>query len=432
MSFRAIMFGDSFVQATGASWQGHGLSRVAGDFLDFPDWWGSGEGGTGYLATSSGTKPKLFDRLDEDLLRWTALGSADVVVVAMGLNDITPGLDVTAQANACFDYIRANAPNALVFVIGPWDVNAPAPPAAGYSTRKAEIVAAVGSRLGFYFLDPQGVAFTKSDGTHPDTTGHLKLGKWINSQIRRNVLGVWYETETQDLVARFTTPPTTLRKGQTNDLVFSLINSGVWSKLDGLVVFASADSQAARRNWVQDLYNPSTVNGPTFAADRGYTGDGAASYLDTGFDPTTAGGKFALNSAHLGVFQLTFGSGAGVQMGNANARLGPNVGGPVLSTRGNEGTGALNTPVSLPGYGAWSRTAAGSYVAYNGTTDTSNTVSVTSTSLTATSLTLCRANGFTLNNSQIAAAHWGSGLTSAELKAMRDALTTYMQAVGAA
>jgi hypothetical protein len=51
---------------------------------------------------------------------------------------------------------------------------------------------------------------------------------------------------------------------------------------------AAADSQAARRNWIADQYNLTAVSGPTFTVDRGYAGDGAASYLDTGFTPSAA------------------------------------------------------------------------------------------------------------------------------------------------
>jgi lysophospholipase L1-like esterase len=184
--FRAIMFGDSFTDGVGSSYNGNALARVAGDYLVTPDFWASGEGGTGYLATSSGTRPRLFDRLDEDLLRWTALGSADLVLVAMGLGDLSLG-DVSAQANACFNYIRANAPRAIVMVLGPWDVNAPSPVAAGYASRKGEISAAIASRGGFYFIDMEGVSFTKSDGTHPNAAGHLALGQEISTRVRASI-----------------------------------------------------------------------------------------------------------------------------------------------------------------------------------------------------------------------------------------------------
>ena len=104
----------------------------------------------------------------------------------------------------------------------------------------------------------------------------------------------------------FTTPPDPTRKALINTLVKSLKAAGVWTKLDALYLFAAADAQAARRNWIQDLYNATAVSSPTFAADRGYTGDGAAAYLDTGFNPSTASSpKLTQNSAHASAWDRT-------------------------------------------------------------------------------------------------------------------------------
>src|SRR5262249_48812132 len=65
-------------------------------------------------------------------------------------------------------------------------------------------------------------------------------------------------------------------------------------------------AQAARLNWVADQYNLTAVNSPTFTTDRGYTGNGTTSNLDTGFNPTVAvGAKYALNNAALSLWCLT-------------------------------------------------------------------------------------------------------------------------------
>lgn len=71
--------------------------------------------------------------------------------------------------------------------------------------------------------------------------------------------------------------------------------------LDLVYGFAAADQDAALKNWVAPTgsYNAIAVNSPTFTADGGYTGDGSTSYLRTNFTPSTAGGQFAQNSAHL-------------------------------------------------------------------------------------------------------------------------------------
>ena len=128
--------------------------------------------------------------------------------------------------------------------------------------------------------------------------------------------GVSYDAAATALFARFTTPPTSARKAVINTLIVALKDAGVWSKLDALYLFAAADSQAARQNWVQDLYNATAVSSPTFTADRGYNGDGSASYVDSGFNPTTAvTPKFVQNSAYFGLWSRTTTTFAGSSAG---------------------------------------------------------------------------------------------------------------------
>ncbi len=96
-------------------------------------------------------------------------------------------------------------------------------------------------------------------------------------------IGFGYDPDAETAFSAFTTPPTTARKRLIGNLVSVLKGFGVWSKLDGLWLTAAADSQAAAINWVDPgTYDLTAVNSPTFTADRGYQGDGATSYLDTG------------------------------------------------------------------------------------------------------------------------------------------------------
>lgn len=174
----ALYFGDSFTTGTGTTFKNDGFVTVSAEQLGFANIWASGVGGTGYLATNGATRYKLSERILADINRAKAIGTVSKVFVAMGLNDLAIG-DVTAEAAACFDIIRAALPSASVSVLGPWDVKAPSAVAARFASRKAEIQAALAGRGGFHFLDTQGVEFTKSDGTHPDTAGHLTVGAWL-------------------------------------------------------------------------------------------------------------------------------------------------------------------------------------------------------------------------------------------------------------
>src|SRR5690606_29529595 len=121
-----------------------------------------------------------------DLDRALQYGALDIVVLAMGINDI--GLSgIEAEANACLDIARTKCPAALIFVVGPWDQSAPSAPVANYAACKAAIEAAVGSRGGVWFLDPEGVEYSKADTLHGDTAGCAILGNWLNTQIRGKV-----------------------------------------------------------------------------------------------------------------------------------------------------------------------------------------------------------------------------------------------------
>lgn len=143
-----------------------------------------------------------------------------------------------------------------------------------------------------------------------------------------------YLTETEDLVARFTTPPTTTRKNHINTLITSLktgATSGtdIWSKLDCFWMMAAADSQAARLNWKKhsggsygyDLINISGGTDPTFTADQGFSGWSSTKLLDTQFNlasPSLGSPNWTQNSACVGVYSRTNSSSANsYDIGNA-------------------------------------------------------------------------------------------------------------------
>lgn len=178
---RMLVLGDSFTWGAGATLNGDGWAIVAGDMLGFKDTWASGTGGTGYIATSSGTKYNLAQRLQDAI----TTGPWDAIVVAMGLNDLGQSAAlIEGQATYCLKEIRRANPAAQLIVLGPWDVNAPAAPAANYAVTKAAIRAAASVVPGAMFVDMEGVAYTKSDATHPDTAGHQTLGEAAALKIK--------------------------------------------------------------------------------------------------------------------------------------------------------------------------------------------------------------------------------------------------------
>ena len=193
--YRMMVLGDSITVSTGATVFGDGFVPVTAGYLGISDRWLNGPGGTGYVSKGAGSAFfSLPERISQDMTRFKAFGSTDIIVVAAGINDV--GLaGVQAAANSVFNSIRTLAPNALVFVVGPWDSAAPSAPSANYLATKAAIQAAASGRGGFWFLDPQGRAYSKMDSVHPNTNGHLILGQWLASQIRDAIASavLWYD-----------------------------------------------------------------------------------------------------------------------------------------------------------------------------------------------------------------------------------------------
>lgn len=118
--------------------------------------------------------------------------------------------------------------------------------------------------------------------------------------------GVAYETGAAALFARASVQPDAARKAAINAVFVAGRVDGWLADLDALYLFAAADAQIARLNWVQALYDATAISSPVFTADRGYTTDGSASYLDSNFDPVAATSpKFSQDSASFGIWVRT-------------------------------------------------------------------------------------------------------------------------------
>lgn len=244
-----------------------------------------------------------------------------------------------------------------------------------------------------------------------------------------------YEFANQEaaaLVARFSTEPDDELKSYIDTLVGDLDDAALLDAFDGFHILALHDAQAARCNWFADAFNLIEVNSPDFAVLQGFAGNGTSSRLRSGFVPTTAPSpKFTLNSAHIGLYNLTESSIAGYDIGGFNARI------SVRNTNANlpryviNDGGFRNAPASATaiGYHLTSRTgsAAGFYKAPG---QAAATFSTPSGSNTNDEICVGGASTF-YSNRRIAAAHWGRGLTTTEGDAIEAAITTFLQSVGA-
>lgn len=241
------------------------------------------------------------------------------------------------------------------------------------------------------------------------------------------------------LIARMSVAPDMGRSGLIDGLVRALKGAGVWGKLDALYLLAAHDAQAARLNWVSASYGLSVSGSPGFTTDRGYTGDGSAAYLDSGFNPATAGGRFAQNDAHMGVWIGTdVASTTQFDIGSTRAAINSrraSVNAIRLFANAAAGDEAALSPVTSIGWTCWSRTGSASYsAAKNGGISagiTQSSVALLSLPfyILAQSTTGPAATAHSMRRVQ--AACWGSQLSSGEMAALHGALAAYMAAVGA-
>lgn len=244
------------------------------------------------------------------------------------------------------------------------------------------------------------------------------------------------DPDARTLFAAFTTAATSARQGLICTAIGSLKAAGVWTKLDALYLFAAADSQAARVNWkTPGTYNATATSSPTFTADRGYAGDGVASYVDTNFADTTAAVNWSQDSASLGVWVNVDAGGNNAIIGHtssSNTRLNP---------RDSSNSNALlrihaaanqliGSQTSRLGWSLATRRTSTASEMYRATTSIGTSANA-SAATAAGNITILKAGGATFSADRVAAAAIGGALTTAENTALYNALNTYLTALGA-
>lgn len=242
--------------------------------------------------------------------------------------------------------------------------------------------------------------------------------------------------EARALFARMSPTPTYARKILINRAIAALIRGGVWSKLDVLYVFAADVTANALLNW-KGSSNACTSAGASFTADRGYTGDGASTYLTPDFTP--GGGQFIRNDHSFGRWTRTLGVSAGAAMGadNGSAKFAiRDSSSTQTTTHDGANTDAKVWTANAVGHALVSRTGSTSYDAYrNGASLGTYAEGSEVISGFGPFFILAERNSVgsavSFSDSQITAAHFGKGLAAAEALALYSALAGYMTGVGA-
>ncbi|MBK3406291.1 hypothetical protein H0176_23525 [Methylorubrum populi] len=262
------------------------------------------------------------------------------------------------------------------------------------------------------------------------------------------------QPETPAFFARATSAPTATRRASVDTLVSTLRRFGLLSTvdgtpaLDGLFLFAAADSEIARlglnlpggfTTTVPTATGKATISGSVgFLADRGFQGDGAAAFLNLNINPTNTlpAGRFAQDSGHMGTWFLTANTPAAQQFecGNANSAIGMNNAGAFVGRPNQASTITLVNSGSGPGHVLWNRTGAAAWASFfNGAAARSGADA--SAALTNANFNACGVNGVSFGSQRLALMHWGRALLTTgnqnEPAQIYAALLAYLQAVGA-
>lgn len=264
----------------------------------------------------------------------------------------------------------------------------------------------------------------------------------LRSPLFSPLVGKWggIVPAAEALFARFTTPATDARKTLINNRIVAAQTSGAWSVYDGFGL-VGADAQATQRNWKQDLYNLTPQGNMAHEADRGYTSDGTG-HLATGFNPSTAGGQWTLNSAHMSIWSRTNAQSANTAMG---ARTTSTTGQALLTLRNTSDQTSLRLNQDAAGGTPTNTNSSGGFVTRRSASNAQATFrngaslgtgTTVSASLPNAALVIAGINTggvvTTGNTYQFAGWSWGGNLTDAMILAEHNANLAYLQGVGAA
>jgi hypothetical protein len=224
------------------------------------------------------------------------------------------------------------------------------------------------------------------------------------------------------------------RKARYNKLILRLRDGGVWTKLDGLYVPAAEAAVASLANLKSASFTATLTNAPTFAVDRGYTGNGSSSFVDCNFNPTTASSPNYIKDSNSGFFwSNTSADNSAEEMGQASGAglsLYARAFG-VCITRNNSNAGAFTSVANSDGkcFITGTRTGANLQTGYKDGLSY-GTETGASTDLTNANITFCAGSG-EFSAKQVMVAGFGAGLTATEVALLYDALREYLTGISA-
>lgn len=216
-----------------------------------------------------------------------------------------------------------------------------------------------------------------------------------------------------------------------NDLIVGLKADSIWTtRLDRLWLHAGENQPYGLTDIVAlDL---AVNNGAAFGVDAGFTGDGVSAFIALGYKPSTDAVNYSLDSACLGVWIKTLGSGF-VLSANDGSEFAAvlDTGGAITTWVNDFASGLSNSGGYGAGFWVGNRSGTSARQLYkNGVSNNTNTDSST-TLATGTAEALRRNDtGGSVATDEIAAVVWGGSLDATEQANLYSRLRTYMTAIG--
>lgn len=107
---------------------------------------------------------------------------------------------------------------------------------------------------------------------------------------------------------------------------------------DTIYILAGETEESSLRNLVKNAHYAEAVNSPSFIALEGFTG-AATKYINTKYNPSTEGVRYAQNSAAFGIYSRTDNTAGGYEMG---AVITGGVDTAIITRSGNTAYNAIN------------------------------------------------------------------------------------------
>jgi hypothetical protein len=233
-------------------------------------------------------------------------------------------------------------------------------------------------------------------------------------------------SEAAAYVARMTAPPNDVRCAVIDAFVGGLKADGLWAKFEWLHLFAAHNEQAALLD-LKNVINASKSGLPTFAADRGFTGDGVSTRIALTWNIALAT-IMSQNSVAFHNWSRTAAVGSDNDILGPGCRIVDRAAGDLASTRINSSANVSTAASSVTdGSGLFtvSRQSGTEYSVYrNGVALAGSPLARASTTPSGSSWQSGMTRQFSF---------WGasSGLSAAEALAFYNRLQAYMTAVGA-